>query len=584
MLLALPLALGADVSDGLQMRLYDKGLDVGKSLVEGETFNLQYDDVGAEYDCWDYVGVKNVDLDIPIDSIEAQLDDDVVHLTVHFGEIYGEDWEVYSIDADYLDTCLEFDFDVLYVRLTNAVMKADLSVGIKQGQVEFAVKGTPSLTGEFDSDVDNFPDDLTLYFFEDEVLGAIADGVGSYVPGVLNDYVNEALLGGDYGDYAMAFDVADVSVSPKRLAVVASGAVDYLGDDGCPNRDDPRNDGRSPEIDLGEGSESALAVGLTEKMVNEVFRVLWRDGWFCFTEQNVSQFLSSVQDVFDPDVGGLSASVALESPPEVRIEADGAYVTLVGLDVEIDGTLKGRSEKLLDASLDLSATLDVGVDNAQSAFTLSARDLALSFERFDAKHLVSSEKGAEQELQAFLESWVGTWIESQAQDLVLFSTLYDVLGLVVRVDELGWQEGGVKLYLSVFSADDPEVDRRAPDTDAEVTSGQGGARLTWSGSDDRKGDLAFSYALDGGAYSSWSTEDGVTLTGLPSGQHSVQVVARDSWWNVDTSPAKLSFDTENLPDPETEEAGCGCAAMPVATIWTWTAGIVGLIAARRRPR
>ena len=98
MLSLLSLAAAAEVADGLQMHLYEGGLDAARALVEGQTFTLAYDDLGAEYDCWDYVGVSDLSLDIPIEKVTSELDDDVVHLSVTFGRVYAEDFQIYSLD------------------------------------------------------------------------------------------------------------------------------------------------------------------------------------------------------------------------------------------------------------------------------------------------------------------------------------------------------------------------------------------------------------------------------------------------------------------------------------------------------
>lgn len=96
------------------------------------------------------------------------------------------------------------------------------------------------------------------------------------------------------------------------------------------------------------------------------------------------------------------------------------------------------------------------------------------------------------------------------------------------------------------------IDATAPQT--RVTSGPSGlvrsasATFGWSGSDDRTpiSDLLYSYKLDGGEWSEYSSDTRVTLSGLSQGAHTIHVRAKDAAGNVDESPATRSFTVDTV--------------------------------------
>ena len=153
---------------------------------------------------------------------------------------------------------------------------------------------------------------------------------------------------------------------------------------------------------------------------------------------------------------------------------------------------------------------------------------------------------------------------------------------LVRVDEIVPAEGGLEAYISLFEADDPAVDRTAPDTDAELLSaGGGGASLLLLGTDDREGTLAYSYRLGGaGGWSTFSSDEVLVLEGLDPGVYELEVVARDPWLNVDESPLHAWLRIPADGEPE----GCGgCSSRGGgSTLAASLLGLLALAALRRR--
>lgn len=560
MLLSFATAVAGTIDGGVQAALYPGGIDVARGFVEGETFQLEFDELSGEYDCYDEVGVRDVNLDIPIESVSFSLEEDYLDLRIRFGTVRGEDMVLYALDADYLDLCPEFETEVYYVELQDGELRAKLTASIERGAVVFSTVGTPTITGDFDSDINNFPDDLVLAFFEETLLEYMGEGIGAYVPGVLADYVNDSLFGGNYGAYQMAIAPADVKLSPSKLGVGATGTVSWRGDAACklPTAT-ARNAGRSPTLDFGDGDDSSIGVGVTEALLNETFQTLWTEGYFCFGENYVDSLLESMDGFIDPDVGSLTASASLDEAPSVTIEKGGVAVSLPGAVVDVRGKLNGNEVKILSVTADIAGTLDIGVDPGLSAFTMGLRGLSLNFRKFEAEHLVSESKDAEEHLRDFLENWVTTWAEAQDDDFVLLDSLYRTWGMVLRVDRISYEPGGLRVYASVFEEDDPRVDNVAPQTAVDVSKVDGEAQADFGGKDDRDGAIAWSYRVDKGPWSDWSVDESAALGTLSAGRHTLEAVARDSWLNVDASPAEVVFDVAALEEAGSDE-GCGCGA------------------------
>lgn len=96
------------------------------------------------------------------------------------------------------------------------------------------------------------------------------------------------------------------------------------------------------------------------------------------------------------------------------------------------------------------------------------------------------------------------------------------------------------------------ADNTPPDT--SITAGPTGwinvqsATFSWTGSDDvtATANLVYSWRLDGGAWSAYSSATTTTLTGLAEGSHTFDVRAKDEAGNVDPTPATRSFSVDTV--------------------------------------
>ncbi|MFZ5477999.1 MAG: hypothetical protein ACOZNI_14590 [Myxococcota bacterium] len=566
------------VQGGVQAALFPDGIAFAEDMLAGLTISLQWDDLSGEYGCYDAIGASDVAFEVPIRTLAITPRDGELVVEATFDPIFAEDATIYGIDAEYTDACVEFETDVRYLELNDAELVLVLGVDVDDGVLALEVADDPVLTGELESDVDWFPDDLALYYFEEALLDLLANQVADRIPGLVAPYVAEPLLGESYGDWEVGLEWSDVDVSSESVRLAANASIAWVGDDGCPTEGDDGEPGRDPEIDFGDGEGSTFAVGVTEGAVNEVFLSAWRDGYFCFTEDNVAEFVARVQDLFDPDVGGLAGTASLGTAPRVTVDGDGLHVALEGARIVLTGTLDGRTETLLDVEADLTGLLDVGVDQSLSSFSLGIRELELDIVRLEADHLVSEDAEAEALLAQFLEEWAGAWVTSQTDDMVLFSSLYHLFDVYLRVDRLVYEEGAIAIFASLFAADDPEVDLEPPDTDfALASSTADGATLDLYAQDDRDGPIAWSWRVSGGAWSAWTSESRVSIAGLVPGTYTVEVVARDSWLNVDPTPAEgwLEIGTSTT-------RACACGATDGGVAFAIASAVLGALARRRR--
>ena len=575
------------VTGGAQVALYPSGIELATGWFEHDSYDLAEDQVGGEYSCWDEVGIRDFALEVPVETIEVTLRDHYLDVRVDFDTIHGEHMEVYALDEDYFDLCVEFESELIYVVVTDPVFEITLQPRVQQGELILEVLGSPEVTGDLDMDIDWFPDDLVLWFYEDTIFEELSEAARTMIPDLVASTFDATMLSGSYDDYAVAAALSDADVSPEAIWVGADLETAWLGTASCdPGAEQPAA-GREPQLEMADGGASTMAVGLTEWQLNAMLRQLQADGFFCFDPDRMDYVYAAVEELFDPSVADLAASANIGEPPVLVVEADGAEALFQGLELDITGVIAGQEQVLLAARADLRAQASMGVDPALASLTMSLHELELEILSLEAEHLLSDSPDAEEHLVDFLEGWVAEWVAEQVQGLALFATQYNLFGTYLRLDRTAWQTGGVVIYASLYDEDDPAVDLTPPDTQAwllDTTPATGGARIAWSGNDDESTDLAFAAQVDGAGWSSWTIDTELILDGLLPGGHTVEVKARDGWLNEDPTPAVVEFELEARLDEGEEEPGrCGCGAGTACGGWWFLAAISVAVRRRRGP-
>lgn len=159
------------------------------------------------------------------------------------------------------------------------------------------------------------------------------------------------------------------------------------------------------------------------------------------------------------------------------------------------------------------------------------------------------------ELKLYLEEEFPRQVLEGARDLPVADTmLRDTLGRLV-VDLLK-TDRGVVAALTVFGFSDPMVDGAAPDTTVGTPreAGWGEMEVELGATDDRNGPIVWSWRLDARPWTAWSA-DATARVRVSPGAHTIEVMARDAWGNVDASPATVSF----VVADERTLGGCACA-------------------------
>ncbi len=571
------------VTGGIQAAIFPHGLEYLSSIVSGTEIEIYESEVATEYDCYDELGIRDFNLNIPVNDLQISLYNDEVKIRVEFGNIYGDDMIAYGEDEDWLDICGEFETDILYLRVTNAIFEISLLPKVVNGDLEVEVIGNPSFTGELDMDVSWVPDDLLLYFLEETIFETIAETSKTMASDLLSEYWSASLLSGQIDDFDVSVGLTESHTSSKSISIGGDMDVHWVGDPSCTTANHSGTVGREPEISFGDGSGASLGLGATESQINSMFIALWEEGYLCFTEDRMELLWSSVEGLFDPNVAGITASAVFLSPPIVEINPDESTVSLSGLEVLIGGVVEGSNVELAYADLSATAQMSLALDNSITSLTLNLHELNLEVEELRADHLLSGQEGANQDLVAFLEGWLSVWAASELDNIVLFTTQFHTYGTYIRVQDVTWGDGEVKTLIKLYDEDDPEVDKVPPDTTVSLVSiskAPSIATFEVTATDDRNGTLAVSWSLDEQTWSSWSVTETIEIADAADGDHTLLVKSRDSWLNEDPSPSSISFEITSLADT-VETKNCGCSASPnqkrTGLIWGFVVTLAALI-------
>lgn len=104
-------------SVGTQFAVFSGGVDFLRSRIS-KTYSIDKSQVGGTFGCYDEVGIRDFNLDIPGDDVDAYIEGGKLYVSVEFGTISGYDMEIYTEATDVFDACISFDtdFDALVLR------------------------------------------------------------------------------------------------------------------------------------------------------------------------------------------------------------------------------------------------------------------------------------------------------------------------------------------------------------------------------------------------------------------------------------------------------------------------------------
>jgi uncharacterized protein (TIGR03382 family) len=532
MQLAAP-ARATPVDEGLQAQITPAGFDFATDRLAGESFAFGPTDIYSSWECYDELDVLGFNLDVPIDSVSLDPQSGVLAVDVELGAVYGENMLIQGVSG-WFDLCIDFDATLEYISLTNGRLQGELAAEVVNDQLQLTFVEPPVVTGAFDSNIAWFPDDLVWAFMEDTVLDLASEAIASELPALITELTADGLLVSTFGDVPVVAFVSDVEASADGL--FAAVDIDLDGD----------GDSRGRRLDLSPRGESHLAVGLTEGLAEEVLAATWTSGLLSPDSELTGDLLATL--LADLGLGDdLEVSLGLGEPPSVVIDPDGIHLSLPQTTL----TATSDGEQALKLVADVNGWLEATL--AHGGITLTAHELELDVTEMDASRLVDRDP---ENLQAFLEGWVVDAATASLGELEVYESHFEVLGYVLRLDEAESQDGGMVAWCTLFAADDPAVDREAPDTEVTATLSGSTVTATFEGSDDREGELLYSWRLDSGSWSRWTTEASVDIEVEP-GDHVIEAISRDVWHNADASPAQAAVSLAE-PPVEEEKKGCGC--------------------------
>ena len=553
-------AIAASVQGGVQVAAFPSALNFVENRLTDETFNVYREEVaGEDVACFDEVGIRELNVEIPINNAEFKFDNDVLVIDIHFGLVHGEDMVLFGIDSDTFDACPSFETDFHSFSLDSGRLLVELAPSMVEGQLELEVRGNPTFTGDISTDIENIPDTLVLAFVEERIFEAVEDLILEKVPALTTALVGSSLYVDEIGDLGLDVQLRDLAVV-NTLLVGMDVDASWLGD-GCPISgvvDTPS--GLDPSVDFEGGGDSDIGVAVTEYQVNRLFHGAWEDGLFCFEGGPLYDVIQVVEDALSEATENSSVEMDFNHAPAFEIEEDRTTLAIEGLHLAVYGEVGGESRTLIGLDASIVLETEIRIDPEISSFVFSLVNANLEIENLVADPIIQDNDRLSDHLKLFLEGWAMEALAARLDNVPLYGNLFHVSDIFLRIDEVRSQTGALRVLGSLYNADDPEVDTEAPETAARIASATNTQlHLQWTGEDNKDEPLAFSWRIDSGSWSNWTAESGEAIPTPEQGNHILEVRARDAWLNVDPSPSVIVF---RVDPPFEKEGGCGCATTP----------------------
>ncbi len=544
-------------SGGIQVALYGPGAELAEGLIEAQVFDIDKPLVTGEAACYDQVGVRDLNVHIPVGDAEIELAQDMVVVDISFEEIHGEDMVIFGEDEDWADLCPSFETDFHSFQITDARFRVVLSPWVDGETVSMDVVGEPLVTGEITTDIDWVPDTLILTFVEDKIWEVLEEKVKEDVPALVSEYLDTSLYMGQIGDLDVAVDLSDVRIDANALVVGMDLSAEWEGESCLVTNAPEEPEGRTPQIDFGGGDGSSLGVGLTEHQLNGLLLSAYADGLLCFDFGPLAGALDAVGETIGDPVQDAEAEVEFNAPPVMRMDEDRLRLRLDDFHFALRGTVKGEDTVFLSLDADIEAAVELRVDHEVSSIVMDLVYVDLQIADFQADSLLSDQEGAEERLFDFLQTWVMDVVASRIRDVPLYGNLFHAMDYYLRLDAADAVNGGILMRATIFEGDDRAVDTMAPDTQARISQADSSQMtLVWRGEDDKADALTYSWRIDKGEWSGWIGGDHTVLDTPEAGAHILEVRARDDWHNVDPTPAVIAFETRA---PAEADKGCMCS-------------------------
>jgi len=576
-------ALAATVDGGVQIGLFDAGLEFIEDRYSEEVFTIEPTEVAGEnVSCYNRVGIANFNATIPIQSIDLSMGDDHLVINVYFGSIQGSDMVIFGEDEDTFDLCPAFDsWDFNSFRLDNARVLVEVIPELTESGFDVQISGSPSVSGDLTTDIDWVPDTIINNFVEDAIFEQIEQMMLERVPDIASTVLQPSLFAGQVGDIGLGVELTDIHADRKALLVGLDVEAEWLGE-GCPISGVAREPiGLSPTIDFDNGDGAGIGIGITELQINRLFFGAWEGGLLCFDEGPLSRFKDVIEEAIEPTVENGEISIVFPHNPVFYLEENQASLSLDNVVLAMNGDVNGTNTELLQLEVNLLLGAELRVEHEISSFVFTLTHVDLSVLDFQSNGVIKNSAAVADNLIQLLEGWAVDTLVNRIEDVPIYGNLFHIADIYMRVTDVAIQDGMVVIMGSLYNSDDPDVDNEAPDTTASIESATNvHINVSWDAEDDNNGPLAYSWRVDQGEWSAWTGEMSGKIPTPSMGLHEIQVRARDDWLNIDESPYTLLF--EVTPDPKDDKKGCQCASSGNGWSGLWWMILLSVVGTRRR--
>ena len=578
------------VSFSVSQEALDTATDMVSELAL--SFDIEKNLDFGEVSCWNKVGISNLNISVPLDGVSATLHPDYLTVVVDLGDIRGEQWDIYARDGSDNDNCETIEADLEWISFVGGQIEADLKLRAKDGELDVELVNTPRLYGTLDMDIewqpqwaeslgfdwDLWPDDWFMDLINDYLLDLAIEMAAEAVPDLLAGNLPELAFETEVGAFDIGASLVSLQHDMSALRVTGDVDVSWTGEPQCDTFQAADPGGRDPGVMIGEHD---VGFGTTEAFLNRLAWRAWSQGLMCLDAHGVDEIVRELVPGAADTLSDFDVAVQLREPPVVGFDAGAVAASVHGLRLDLMGQHQQDAVHLLDVELDLDVELGTRIDEDLSMIVIDLEHLDLGIDVKETSHLLSQEEGAEDEFEAFLERFTPTIVEAKLKDLAVAPTVFPIADLfVVRLAQLDFTAGAFAAAVDLYASDDPAVDGEAPETWASIVDATDSSIFVQlGGDDDRDGDLAWRYRLDDEAWSPWTLDETVEIMVAEAGDHTLEVAARDGWWNEDDSPHAEVFDRDEVY-AELSDEPFGCASAPAGAAWLLV--LAGAAGARRR--
>ncbi len=200
-------AAAAPVDRAVQAQILPPGYDFVSEQLTGFRTAIGPLSVDTSWDCFHTVEVSDFTVAISLGEVSLRPVSGGIAVDVELERVRSEDFDIVGV-TDWLDLCLDVDFDVVYAELADGRVTGTLRPSVVDGRVALAFDGSPHVEGALDSDIAWFPDTVMWWFVEDLVRETAAELLEDELPPLVEELVSDPVLRARLSGFDASFEVA----------------------------------------------------------------------------------------------------------------------------------------------------------------------------------------------------------------------------------------------------------------------------------------------------------------------------------------------------------------------------------------